>query len=259
MGHFRLGRLPGTPKWTHVVDLIVSGADAPAVALAVLSASQKEFETAAQDSILGYTTWLLTQIPLAAKGREFSEELRAKGLQLFHSPTLMEVVGAFTATVDAYADQQKSRSDIGEMAQLSAVESLTSLIGEKTGSLLGATPEDNQKAVGSFTTKKNFSLLTQEFFARFLRRYLSYFLSRELSNHVGPNRRFANIYEHLEFNRALDLYCHQVTRIVKEFAGYWFTEANYNGGINLSKARIFTFEALKKIKDELGLDNGSNG
>ncbi len=174
-----------------------------------------------------------------------------------------ELVGqnpkTFTDTVDAYADQQKRRSDIGEMAQLSAVESLTSLIGEKTGSLFGATPEDVQKALGSLTTKKNFSLLTQEFFARFLQRYLSYFLSRELSNHVGPNRRFANIYKYLEFNRALDLYCHQITRIVEEFAGYWFTEANNNGGINISKARIFTYEALKKIRDELGLDNGSNG
>ncbi len=59
MGHFLLGRLSGTPKWTHVVDLIDSGADAPAVALAVLSASKKELETAAQDPILGYTAWSL--------------------------------------------------------------------------------------------------------------------------------------------------------------------------------------------------------
>ena len=44
MGHFLLGRLPGTPKWTHVVDLIDSGADARAVALAVLSASKKSWK-----------------------------------------------------------------------------------------------------------------------------------------------------------------------------------------------------------------------
>jgi hypothetical protein len=94
MGHFLLSRLPGTPKWTHVVDLINSGAAAPAVALAVLSASKKELETAAQDPILVYTAWLLTQIPLAAKGQEFLEGLQARGLQLFHRPTLMEVVGA---------------------------------------------------------------------------------------------------------------------------------------------------------------------
>lgn len=259
MGHFLLGRLPDTPKWTHVVDLIASGADAPAVAFAVLSASKKELETAAQDPILGYTTWLLTQVPLAAKGQESFEELRAKGLHLFHKPTFMEVVGAFTETVDAYADQRKRGSDVGEIAQLSAVESLTSLIGEKIGSLFEATPEDVQKALRSFATKKNFSLLTQEFFTRFLRRYLSYFLSRELSNHVGPNRRFTNIYEHLEFNRALDLYCWQVTKIVNKSAGGLFSEAKSEGGITLEKARIFTYDSLKKIRNELGLDNGSNG
>jgi hypothetical protein len=144
------------------------------------------------------------------------------------------------------------------MAQLAAVESLTKLAGEKTRSLFGATPEDVQRAVGSFSTTKEFGTLGRDFFSRLWGRYLTYFLSRELSNHVGRPRRFANIQKHLEFNRTLNRYCQQAAMIVKEFAGGWFSKANSEGGIDSGKARIFAYSALKKIGDELGLDIGSH-
>lgn len=257
MGHIRLGRLPHTQKWKQVVSLIDSGASTADIALATLQASQKGLQEASKDPTLIYATWLLTQIPLAAKGSNFSEELSKIGLEVSQQPSLMEVMGAFTSAVDTYASRKGIRSDLGEMAQLAAVESLTKLAGDKTKSLFGATPEDVQKALGSLSSKKEFSTLGRDFFARFLRRHLTYFLSRELSNHVGPNRRFANIHEHGEFNDALDHYCQQSARIVKEFAGGWFSKANYEGGIDLEKARIFAYSALKKIGGELGLDIGS--
>lgn len=252
MGHIRLGRLPRTVKWNEVVSLIDSGASIADVALAALDASRKGLQTASKDPTLVYSLWLLTQIPLAAKGRNFSEDLRQRGLKVSPHPTLMEVVGAFTDAVDAYTRRQGIRSDLGEMAQLAAVESLTKLAGEKTRGLFGATPEDVQRAVRSFSTAKGFSTLGKDFFSRFLRRYLTYFLSRELSNYVGRGQRFANIQEHSAFNRALDLFCRQAARIVQEFAGGWFSKTNFKGGIDLKKAGDFAFVALKKIAAELG-------
>lgn len=252
MGHIRLGRLPRTANWNQVVSLIDSGASTAEVALAALEASRKGLQTASQDPTLVYSLWLLTQIPLAAKGRNFSEKLRQIGLEVSLQPTLMEVVGAFTDAVDAFTRRQGIRSDLGEMAQLAAVESLTKLVGGKTKTLFGATSEDVQRAVRSFSTAKGFSTLGRDFFSRFLGRYLTYFLSRELSNHVGRGQRFANIQEHSDFNQALDLYCRQAARIVQEFAGGWFSKTNYEGGIDLKKAGDFAFVALKKIRAELG-------
>jgi hypothetical protein len=251
MGHIRLGRLPRTVKWNQVVSLIESGASTTEIALAALDASRKGLQTASKDPTLIYSIWLLTQIPLAAKGKNFSEELRQRGLEVSEQPTLMEVVGAFTDAVDAYTSRQGARSDLGEMAQLAAVESLTKLAGEKTRSLFGVTPEDVQRAVGSFSTSKEFSALGRDFFSRFLGRYLTYFLSRKLSDHVGRGQRFVNIQEHSAFNQALDIYCRQAARIVEEFAGGWFSKTNYEGVIDLKKAGDFAFVALKKIRGEL--------
>ncbi len=172
MGHIRLGRLPRTVIWNQVVSLIDSGASTAEIALTALEASRKGLQTAHKDPALIYSLWLLTQVPLAAKGQNFAQELRQRGLEVPPQPTLMEVVGAFTDAVDAYTRRHGIRSDVGEMAQLAAAESLTKLAGEKTRSLFGAKPEDVHRAVRSLSTIKGFGILGRDFFSRFLTRYL---------------------------------------------------------------------------------------
>jgi hypothetical protein len=60
---------------------------------------------------------------------------------------------------------------------------------------------------------------TREFFARFTERYLNYYLSRQLSVHVGRNARFETLDDHSAFNSALRVHCHEVAKIVETFAG----------------------------------------
>ena len=73
--------------------------------------------------------------------------------------------------------------------------------------------------------------LAREFFASLTRRYLDYYLSRELSQHVGPQRRLPTITVHVDFNQALELHCREASRIVEDFAGSWYTKAQFQGGI----------------------------
>jgi hypothetical protein len=91
MGHIRLGRLPRTRNWDQVVSLISSGGGAAEVALAAMWASRNGLKIGAADPTLIYSTWLLTQIPLAAKGGNFSEELRKRGLDVSQQPTLLVI------------------------------------------------------------------------------------------------------------------------------------------------------------------------
>ena len=93
--------------------------------------------------------------------------------------------------------------------------------------------------------------LARDFFARLTRRHLEYYLSRELSNHVGPSSRFTSIADYSRFNAELDQHCREAARIVKEFAGGWFGKTNYEGGITPDKAAAFVSAALKKIGTEL--------
>jgi hypothetical protein len=251
MGHIRLGSLPRTRKWIQVLDLIGGGAGAPHVAAATLEASQRGLASAAKDPGLIQTVWLLTQVSLAARTEDFVGRLRHLGLEVSNTPSLLDVVGAFTAAVDDHLRQHGGRTDLGEMAEMAAAEGLIALGTPATPSLFGIALTDTQQAFKTFSTSKQFSSLAREFFARLTRKYLTYSLSRELSNYVGGDGRFASIDQHAEFNTALDLHCRQASRIIEEFSGGWFSEANFQGGITPRKTAAFVHVALKKLSAEL--------
>lgn len=251
MGHIRLGTLPRTRQWIQVLDLIGSGAGTPEIAAATMDAAQGGLRDAAKDPGLVYTVWLLTQLPLAARSKDFVARLRKLGLDVSDSPGLLEVASAFTGAVDAYLHRSGGRTDVGEMAQMAASEALVALGRPASTSLFETTVADVQQTIKNFSTNKQFSTLAREFFTRFSRKYLTYFLSRELSNYVRADGRFPNIDSHAEFDQGLDLHCRQASRIIEEFSGGWFSKTNFKGSITKAKAAAYVHVALKKIRAEL--------
>lgn len=252
MGHIRLGNLPRTRKWQQVVALLDSGAEAPQIASATLEASKRGLEQAARDPALTHSFWLLTQLPLCARKPDYGDQLRNLGIAVSGDPELLDLVGAFTDSVDAHVRRTGGRTDLGEMAQMGAAESLTTTLGHRTESLFGTSPEDVQRELAKLATRKNFSALAREFFSRLSERYLTYFLSRQLSN------QFRNVDESRQFREALSLHCKQASKIVEEFAGGWYSKANFEGGITPADAASFVYVALKKLRSELdkGAEDG---
>ncbi len=249
MGHQRLGRLPRSRKWQQVIKLIAGGADVQDIAAATSIAAESSMIDAANDPTVKQAFWLITQIPLAARKENFAIELQKLGLRVGQYPTLMEVTTAMTEAIDRQV--VVGRTDLGEMAQLSASESLNAVAGRELPDLLGSSPDNAKSALAGLGTAKQFAVLARDFFARLARRQLNYFVSRELPQHVGINSRFHTIREHREFEEALDQHCREASRIIKEFSGEWFSKHIYMGGINENKAGRFAHVAFKKIREEL--------
>jgi hypothetical protein len=261
VGHIRLGTLPKSRKWNQVVGLIADGADVEHIAAASADAAESVLDRASDDIGLAHAFWLLTQIPLAARQADFPNRLRALGLDgLSVEPTLIEIIAAFGRAVDRHVHATGRRTDLGEMAQHAASETLASLAGRELPSLFGPTAADVQLALGKLGTSSRFSLVARDFFSRLTNRSLGYFLSRELSTHVGPTKRFAAIGEHSEFNAALDLHCRQASRIIKEFSGGWYGKTLYEKKeISQDDARKFARIAFKKLRAELRKRSDSDG
>jgi hypothetical protein len=254
MGHTRLGRLPRTRKWQEVVGLVGASADTAEIAAATLDASKLGLEDAARDPALVHSFWLLTQIPLCARKADFIGELAKIGVSISGEVTLMELVGGLSDAVDAHVYRVGGRTDLGEMAQMGAAETLSSVLGQSTASLFETTPEDVHRELARIGTPVKFSVVARDFFARLTERYLTYFLSRELSNKletVDANRQFRD---------ALSLHCKQASKIVEEFAAEWFSKANYQGGITPRKAAGFIGHAMTKLGAELqkGAEGGES-
>ena len=94
--------------------------DSRQISNATISAAEKSLNLAAEDTGLVETIWLLTQLPLAARSEDFTSSLRKAGLDVSDTPSLMEIVGALTDTIDARLSQNGGRTDLGEMAQMAA-------------------------------------------------------------------------------------------------------------------------------------------
>jgi hypothetical protein len=224
VGHVRLGNLPASRKWQAVVEMLSLGeVSVSAIASASAEAAEATLGGASSDRSIGHALWLLSQLPLAAHENDFVEGLARLGLNVSpEGPSLFALGSALALTLETSAWGDKGRTDLGAMARQSVVETVLSLVGEGVPGLFEPTASDVQRALAAFRRSDRFSLLARDFFSRLCRRSLEYFLSREISNHVGPGKQFASIHSHTEFSAALDLHCRQASRIIDDFAGDWY-------------------------------------
>lgn len=252
MGHIRLGVLPTSRKWRQVVNELRLGADVSEIAASAADAAEAALDGASQDPAFLHAFWLLTQIPLAPRGPEFAQDLCRLGLTIRDQPTLIEVAAAISAAVDRHAREQGGRTDLGEMAQMAAVESLVASVAPNLPSLFEPSAAEVQREIGRFAGGDRFSALAREFFARLTQRSLDYYLSRELNNHIGAGERFGDDIERSQFDAALGRYCREAARIVETFAGGWYGKNVYRGdGLTPEAIRGFAPVAFKKIRAEL--------
>lgn len=252
MGHIRLGNLPRTRKWQQVVALIEGGAGTAQIANATITAAEKGLKLAAEDKGLVETIWLLTQLPLAARSDNFAQALQSTGLDVSDSPSLMEVIGAFSDAIDKKLANNGGRTDLGEMAQMAASETMAEIIGSRTQSLFGTTPDDVKNAFFKLATNKQFSTFARDFFSRLTNKCLDYFVSRAVAHHVGEGRRFRTLAQQGEFTKALGTHSREASRIVEDFSGGWFSKTNWEKkGISRQDAAGFAHVAMKKIVAEL--------
>jgi hypothetical protein len=118
-------------------------------------------------------------------------------------------------------ERKGGRTDLGEMAQMAAVESLTATVAPTLPSLFRPEPEDVQRAIGRVASGDRFAALARDFFTRITQRILGYFLSRELSKHIGDGGRFVDDHARSQFDRALQQHCKEASSIIEQFAGDW--------------------------------------
>lgn len=250
MGHIRLKRLPATRKWQQVVALLADGSAVEEIAGASADAANHALEHARDDETLAHCFWLLTQLPLAAREVHFRAAAHSLGLSLPPGPSFLEILAAFGEAVDRETGFL-GRTDLGEMAQSAAIESLSAVAGADLPGLFEPSAGDARLEFARLAAPDHFAGLAREFFARLTRRHLNYYLSRAVSDVVGPGHRLASTADHSAFNAALEQHCWEASRIVEAFAGGWYSKTNYEGGIDRDKARGFVFVALGKILTEL--------
>ena len=261
MGHIRLGSLPRTRRWQEVVALIAGGAQAAQIANATIRAAERILSTAFHDVGLRDSLWLFLQLPLAARADDFRQSLDHLGLSVSHATGLMDILGAFADAIDERLANNCGRTDLGEMAQMAAVETFAEVISPQTQGLFGSTWENVQQAFARLATPGQVSHLGRRFFARLIYKFLDFYLSRALTDHVGQGRRFATLKQVADFSHALETHCGEAARIVEIFSGEWFAKHHWEtrGDISRELVAKFAHGAMRKLIDELKEGASANG
>lgn len=255
MGHNRLGRLPKTHRWRQVIRLLEEGADLSVLADKSFYAASKGLGLVPSDPSFLNTINAIVELAAAAREKDLSGALERVGVDRASQTSSFGLLAAVSQKLSDELSRTAGRSDVGKIAQDSFLESLSRQVRSTTGSLFQDSPED----VGKLTAPlrgNQFKSLMHEFYSAFTSRYLSYYLSRELPNHVGGGGRFADMSAHSEFNRAFDLHCRQTVRIADEFTPGWVGKAQFEGRISRETVRDYAFVAFKKIRSEF--ERGGN-
>lgn len=265
MGHTRLGSIPKGQKWTGIVERITGSPDAATspgisqlpdliaeVANTTLEAANQGLRRATDDLGLRYTFYLLTQVVLASRSKDWESDLQKHGIRLGESATIFDLTAEIQAAIDNFLLSQGHSTDVGEMAQRAAGEAVSSLAGPKSVTLFGAGREELQSAVRSLSTKDGFGLLGQRFFARFIGNFLNFYLSRVTAAHLG-GYQLQQVGDVSEFNNALSEHCEQSARIVRDFCAGWYSKTQFESGIDLQNTSRFIAVALDKLRGEFQL------
>ena len=261
MGHTRLGSIPKSRAWTEVVEQVAgtglgefvapASADIGAIAAKTLEAAGKGLDKAVDDTGVRYTFYLLTQLALASRARDWEAELGKHGIHLSPESSLFDFTAEVQAAIDRYVGRSSlGTTDLSEIAQQSAGEAILSLAETRTASLFGGGSIDVQEAMRSLSTKKGFGELGQRFFGRFLGRFLNFYLSRVTAAQLG-RQRLRELGDVAQFNEALRSHCDQSARIVRDFCGAWYSKTQYEQGIDIENATRFLAIAVQKLRSEL--------
>ena len=208
------------------------------VADKTLQAARGGLERAKDDPGLLYAVYLLTQVALASRAKDWRQELTRLGIRLGPGATLLDLTAEFQGAIDDWLARRRHRSDVSEMASRAATEALASLAAPKAQTLFCDSGEELRLAVRTLSTKAGFAGVGQAFFGRFISGFLNFYLSRVTAAHLGEGR-LQQLGDITAFNRALEAHCRESARIVRDFAGQWYSKTEYQQGISLENTGGF--------------------
>jgi len=253
MGHTLLGELKRTRRYQQVVALLAGGADAQQIAQAVIQMAERHFNLAANDKAVVETEYLLMQLPVAARSRDFAKSLRQHGIEVTAAPTTDQLITAVTLAIDRKLEDNRGRSDLGEIAQKAAAESLNRHLREQLGLLFdNARPEDVRGVLKATYTPRNFGRFARIFVGTIASHVLNYFLGPAMTDNTGAGARFPTLAAARTYREALRTHCFEAAKIAETFSGDWYSQVKRpEKGLTREEVGKYVHGAFQKLNAEL--------
>lgn len=252
MGHKLLGELKRTRRFKQVVALLAGGANVSEVAPLVIGLAERHLNLVANDRGMVEVVSLLMRLPMAACAPKCPEAMHEIGVKVSKKPSTEELLGGIMEAIDSKVPTNK-RTDMGELAQLALVESVSTYLRSELGLLSeGARFEDIQGILKTARKPLHFAKLAKEFVGSFVSRVLDYFVGPVLDAVTFVGGRFPTLAAASTFREALRTHGLEAARYVEEFSAGWYArtlEPAYE--LTPKEVNDYAFGAMQKINIEL--------
>jgi len=248
-----MGRLPKRWGWEQVISSLASREMSEDFLLsATARAAQKTISDAKRLDSLAVALWTFLDLANASRSGSLVSQISQRGVAIAQPLTGFGLIKAISTLVERDVRRKPSLTALDEIALQTFDSVVLGAIREQSRTLFGCTTETVQAAFRELSSKFRVAAVGRRFFSEFTYRALRLALERELARSLGKQGRFESSADLSRFEERLQAYCWDVSKIVEEFSGGWYSKAVWEHRLTLDEARGFTAYAVEKLLSELG-------
>lgn len=254
MGHERVGILPKSLRWTHLVNQMggVYASEVPVGTLAAqtLQNVRRQYETLFQDDAVKSAFTFLVKFAHACRSEDPQETLMASGIAVAEKATLLSIVRALKEQIPP----QQATTEYGQITISAAADAIGHWYKQNASQQLPLFEPSNDfldswRPLGDGS---GFCELSRLFFGKITERYLNYFLERAASvmcPSLEHREQFQeSIRSHVD---AVSKHAFETAKITESFAAGWFNGHAREKFPTDREIECFLSVAFGKMRDEL--------
>ncbi len=252
MGHVRVGRLPKQRGWQQVISALSTTDQTEATLVAATArAARTALIDAKHQEGLASAFWTFLDVANASRAEDLTRYLRERGAAVSEEASGLALIRAISELLQHDLGRKGSQTSFDQIALETFNAVVLKTVEEESRTLFGCTAQTVRDAFRRLSTKANIASVGRRFFSEYAYRALRMALGRELGRMVGGNGRFITSSEVAEFDNRLKTYCWDISKIVEEFSGGWYSKAVWQQRLTLDEVRRFTAYAIEKLLSEL--------
>lgn len=253
MGHERVGALPHTKRWLDVVDSIAAAADVDGDVRGLANSTLKNVRSRLLaihgDAGVVAAFQFLLGLALSASPRVDNDSLGQLAVDLESNPSPLKLA----SFLSQYVEDHRQSVEYAEIARKAAVDAISQWTEQETRQLSFTGQHEQATEVwGRASDGRGFCEVSRLFFAKFVERYLNYFLGREASSHVygteARERLADRIQAHVD---GVSHHAFETARITQSFAAGWFNNHARDRVPTTDEVSGFLAISIGKLHEEL--------
>jgi hypothetical protein len=220
------------------------------------AAAHRALSQAKYQESLAHCYWLFVTIADASRRQSFVAELRDIGISRPEGNSGVALISAVSDFANSRVRGRRATTALDEIALQTFQSVVTNTVAQESQTLFGCTVDTVQAAFRRISTKAKVASLGRRFFSEYTYRALRYALERELANSLASDALFQDSDDLTQFHGRLRSYCWDVSKIVEEYSGGWYSKRAWERRLTLSDAQGFTSYAVQKLLSELSSEEG---